>query len=387
MDFDKFFNEEILLDGSNISNLDDGDMFKKAEDGIKNILHQKFTGKKTHYVKIPSSDVKRINMACPYCGDSKSDENKKRGNLYVTNYMYKCYNCLKFTSFVSMLDTFGEVGKFSELELAYYKSKQNETSSYSGIMSGNSSYMSELSVEVSGISTHAISRTDLIKKMGFTDIRNNIPMYNYLDKRKQLYTKYSIDDIMYSRYYDALVFLNRTKDGEGVFGLQLRFNNPTNGQRFKSMNYEWLITKIMKSEEVDDDTVQRMNKISLLYNISRVDFSRPVTVFESTFDSRHFDNSMAIWSASTPFYYDNALYFFDNTLIDDAGRIATTKMISKGYKVFLWGKFINDNPKYKHCKDLNDMFRHESFDLTQEYITKYFGKDLLDMIYINKSLF
>jgi predicted RNA-binding Zn-ribbon protein involved in translation (DUF1610 family) len=40
----------------------------------------------------------RLNFACPYCGDSYSELHKKRGNIYLENYGYHCYNCGKHTT-------------------------------------------------------------------------------------------------------------------------------------------------------------------------------------------------------------------------------------------------------------------------------------------------
>jgi len=44
----------------------------------------------------PKSRIKkmhnRLNFACPYCGDSSTDNLKKRGNLFWDSLHYHCYN-------------------------------------------------------------------------------------------------------------------------------------------------------------------------------------------------------------------------------------------------------------------------------------------------------
>lgn len=50
----------------------------------------------------------RCTFRCPYCGDSKRSQVKKRGNLFVPpgsdGFMFKCYNCHVSTSFFSFLE-------------------------------------------------------------------------------------------------------------------------------------------------------------------------------------------------------------------------------------------------------------------------------------------
>ena len=48
----------------------------------------------------------RLNFACTYCGDSKS-EYKKRGNLYFNKLLYICFNCGKKTNFDKFTKDFG----------------------------------------------------------------------------------------------------------------------------------------------------------------------------------------------------------------------------------------------------------------------------------------
>ena len=45
----------------------------------------------------------RITLACPYCGDSHTDDTKKRGNMYWDTLQYHCYNCSHHTNLHSFL--------------------------------------------------------------------------------------------------------------------------------------------------------------------------------------------------------------------------------------------------------------------------------------------
>ena len=45
----------------------------------------------------------RITLACPYCGDSHTDDTKKRGNIFWDTLQYHCYNCSHHTNVYTFL--------------------------------------------------------------------------------------------------------------------------------------------------------------------------------------------------------------------------------------------------------------------------------------------
>jgi hypothetical protein len=55
-----------------------------------------------------SKSLNRLNICCPYCGDSKNHR-KKRGNFYLDTLTYKCYNggCGIFKDSISFFKDFG----------------------------------------------------------------------------------------------------------------------------------------------------------------------------------------------------------------------------------------------------------------------------------------
>ena len=64
----------------------------------------------------------RINFACPVCGDSGKSATKKRGNLYLKNMQYICFNesgCNR--SFLKLLKTFNiEIDLQKKLDIYNY---------------------------------------------------------------------------------------------------------------------------------------------------------------------------------------------------------------------------------------------------------------------------
>ena len=46
----------------------------------------------------------RLNLACPYCGDSSRDESAKRGNIFWSTLQYHCFNCEYHTNIYYFLN-------------------------------------------------------------------------------------------------------------------------------------------------------------------------------------------------------------------------------------------------------------------------------------------
>jgi hypothetical protein len=58
--------------------------------------------------KLDDSNDRKLNFACPICGDSHKKSSKKRGNIYLDSNAYKCFNdgCMAYmplSEFVSKM--------------------------------------------------------------------------------------------------------------------------------------------------------------------------------------------------------------------------------------------------------------------------------------------
>ena len=88
-----------------------GDSENNTLDNIKNkiqeILNKKFAN--DSYIK-RKIDVyhDRLNFSCVYCGDSRSDVRKKRGNLYLDSLRFHCFNCGHSAGINRFLSDFNE---------------------------------------------------------------------------------------------------------------------------------------------------------------------------------------------------------------------------------------------------------------------------------------
>ena len=59
---------------------------------VQNVINKEFSNQ--HKRRIDEY-ADRLNLACPYCGDSSKSVYKKRGNLYFNKLFYICFNCDK----------------------------------------------------------------------------------------------------------------------------------------------------------------------------------------------------------------------------------------------------------------------------------------------------
>lgn len=362
--------------------IDIGALYKKIESTVHLILRAAHKDAQRQQFDIKQD---RINMACPYCGDSKKSNTVKRGWIFFRDFNYKCWNggCRKsFTSFVNMLVDFGQYSAYEPHEIAYIqqasdKSVDNPMTLFSG--QGGSGAKSNDINDLKNIDSYAINRELIMQRLRIVEIEENQEAYDYLKSRNQI--RRDNRHLGYSKLNNAIAVLNLTADRTKVIGIQLRLMKPRNGQRFSTISYPEMIRKWLGIETADEQILYKMERICLLYNILSVNLTTNPTIFEAAFDSHHFYNSMATLSASTKINLPNGLYFYDNTILDDAGRKESIKMLKQGHKVFLWARFMEDYPNFRNCKDLDDIIRTgRKFDILELY--KYFSNDLLDMIYL-----
>lgn len=140
----------------------------------------------------------------------------------------------------------------------------------------------------------------------------------------------------------------------------------------------------LKDRFEDPDELSRMNKLSTIFGILKVNFEEKLTLFEGPIDAKFMKNSMGLASVGRDKQAFLELpykrFFLDN---DKAGKRVAIELLRKGHEVFLWRKFIKDFQIDKYLideddkdKDLNDIMKlcykykldaHKHFD---EYFTK-----------------
>jgi len=355
--------EEFKLDPSEYFSQDikpsEESVNKKIYNSIEAILLQRFpddVAKRTI-----ETTSKGYNIACPYCGDSKKDSSKKRGYVYLKTSSFKCWNggCYIYRPLDIMLSNF-KVGNLT------YAEKEALSLNYIIHNSSNKKSLAEFYN-----SSTMVEKSKIMKAHYLKSISSSNSAFQYLSGRNAIFS--NMDDFAWNEKFNNLYFFNMFEGR--VLGVQIRLGTPMkNGGRFISYDYGDLHAKILKTEEFDHDLAEDIKRTSLIYNILNIDFSTEVNVFESTLDSKYFNNSIALWGSGNILNIANGVYYFDD---DVAGRSSAVKMLNEGRKVFLWRKFKKENPKFIHCNDINDIKKKDgNFDVRK--LKSHIGDSVFD---------
>ena len=367
---------------------------ENIKDKLQNILNKKFAN--DSYIK-RRIDVyhDRLNFSCPYCGDSRSDVRKKRGNLYLDSLRFHCFNCSQSTGVNKLLSDFGEELS-SEDKITVHKIQQN-SKKFERRVSGSQSSMS-----MTLLDRLAIPKMILFKQLGIISPYKNERASSYLKSRM-----IDIRDWKYCAYDtkgDELYIMNITPS-DRVIGYQVRQLNPkSNKQRYISSRLtkiysdvfskdingiverlllkEPLGQKYIEEEGGIENIVAHLDRLSGIFNIMNADLTKPLTILEGPIDSLAVANSIALQSAAKHLdgFFDEietVRYIFDN---DKTGKEMTLKKLKEHKTVFLWGKYLDMiNSKVK-VKDLNDLQKTNQFN--RDILEQCFTDDEFDAMYI-----
>jgi hypothetical protein len=365
---------------------------------VQSILNKEF--KSIHKRKI-NEFTDRLNFACCFCGDSKS-EYKKRGNLYFNKLLYICFNCGKKTNFDKFTKDFGfRLDPDKKLEII------NHLNSQISFQDAEEDLMeTELNklLDFKDLENLFNSGDSVITE--FKPVQKNGGIYQYLvargiptDLHKNIYQgHFWIND---EKYEPVIIFLNRKNNK--IIGCQIR--NLKEGKRriFKIYNYETLYKWINNIDEITDIDANQLviyNKLSYYFNILNVDFSKKITIFEGYLDSLFYPNSIGVVGVNTDmkFLENNELelqYFYDN---DSAGFQKSEQKLKQGYPVFLWKKLfesivLQKNPsdpyglmyRISKVKDLNKLAELSPDPFKKFKLEDFFSLDLMDLKWIPKK--
>lgn len=375
-----------------------GDSENNTLENIKNkiqdILNNKFA--KDSYIK-RKIDVyhDRLNFACPYCGDSRSDNRKKRGNLYLDSLRYHCFNCGEHTGINSLLHHFGEELSLDD-KIAVHEIQQN-AKKFERKVSGNQASMS-----MTLLDKLAIPKMILFKQLGIISPYKNQEVSNYLKSRM-----IGIQDWKYFAYNPSTMelYILNISPSDRVIGYQIRQLDPkSNKQRYMSSRLtkiysdvfnkdingiverlllkEPLGQKYIDEEDGIENIVANLDRLSGLFNIMNVNMSQPLTIMEGPIDSLAVANSIALQSAAKHLdgFFDEVetvRYLFDN---DKTGREKSLKKLKEHKPVFLWGQYLKTINTKETIKDVNDLQKKNLFNIDE--IEKCFSDDEFDAMLI-----
>ena len=364
---------------------------------IKDVLKKRFPEDRFKQEVYESGD--KINFACPYCGDSKSDSRKKRGNLYPDRGFYKCYNdgcgvksdIPKFISKFALKYSLGVPEVKAEAKWVPQTSKKKRGSLIELLINKNASdYLLKIEDVVHRFSLTPCSEIDPDTELGLF-IKNRaldtLPAFqkcSYFDSRE-----------------DKIYLFNLDLRTGKILGFAIRrIGEDINGPKYLIKNYSEL-KKNGLVRNVEDDIISDIDSINNYFNVMNVDFSKPILVTEGQIDAMFLNNSIATTGISKSKLLLENLLSKSNTLIlfdsDMAGKTQSVDLIKKGYRVFLWNKVMSDlrkkyNEDYRNVrliKDVNDLYsfmlKHDksfTFDSFNKFVLEYFSESPLDLLYV-----
>lgn len=369
----------------------DNDVLDNIKDKLQIVLNRSF---KTQYRKKIDTYSDRLNFCCPICGDSVSDNRKKRGNLYLDSMSYHCYNCGAHYGINSLLKRFGEELS-DEDKIFVHEIQQNSTKFERKSKNHHSSMILTLLSEL------AVPKSIFFKVNNLVTPYKNDFCSNYL-KGRNIDIK-SWKYFAFKKSTKELYILN-INDNDRIIGYQIRqldekskkarylttsmsrMYNDIFGKELSNI-IEKLLGKIDKGdifiEEEDgiENIVASVDRLSGLFNIMNINPNLPLTIVEGPIDSLAIENCIALQGATKMNnYFDNmkdVRYLFDN---DKVGKQHTIKKLKEHKFVFLWDKYIKEMGVKHKIKDINDLQKINCFKV--DLFEKCFSDDELDIIMI-----
>jgi len=367
----------------------------KIKVSLQEILNKSHTLPEKKILRVKAYGARPvIEMACPICGDSDKITQKKRGNLWLNNLFYVCFNCGSKMGYVKLLDEFG-VGIDLDDKIKIYEhiDKYEKNTTYN-----NKDYdLSKLDkiMDVEEVIKCYNDRKDEI--FDFKPIEKNSQVYQYLKYTRKLTNIDNIYEGIYKisdKWFEPVMIIMNKYDDK-LLGFQLRNLKDEKRKRLYKIYDFQSVYNYVNDEPIDDEKALPYNKLSHLYNILNVDFYNNITVFEGYIDSTFFPNSIGTTGVDTDYGFLletdelDVRFFYDN---DNVGTKKSIEKMKEGYSVFLWDKLFKDISKgdYKKeyqlknkIKDLNDLAKITKGDVFDKFkLNDYFSIDEFDKIYL-----
>ena len=367
---------------------------------VEDVLKKRFPGDPLRQ-KINDTDEDKLNFACPYCGDSLTDPNKKRGHLYLSTQTYKCYN--------DGCSTWVPLEKFiSKFALKY-------TLGVPGVEKKKVEYKPATSIKKKGFLIEFLINREVGKQLlvfsevvdrfsliPCKDAEADSPIGIFIEKRKINKLPVFEQSCYYDSRQDKVYIFNLDIKSGKVIGFALRrINDDYPGPKYDIKNY----TEFKKNglvPDLDEDFITQVNSLNNYFNILNINFTQKITITEGQIDSMFVRNCIATTGVTKSKQLlaslvtkENSRIFFDN---DRAGKEASIELLMKGYSVFLWNLLITDLRKTypaltreinTKVKDVNDLFRfmlnHQpslTFNEFNETLDKYFSDSAFDLLLV-----
>lgn len=367
---------------------------------VKDLLVKRFPADPLRQ-EINDSDQDKLNFSCPYCGDSATDSNKKRGHLYLSTQTYKCYNdgCSVWVPLEKFIKEFA-----LKYRLGIPDVGEKRASFEPNVSSKKKGFLIEFLINRE-VGAKLLSIKDLCERfllVPCSEAPAESPIALFVEKRKIANLPVFKQSCYYDSREDKVYLFNLDIKSGKVIGFAIRrIDDSWTGPKYDIKNYsEFKKNGLVRNME--DEFIEKVNTINNYFNLLNVDFTKKVTIVEGQIDSMFIKNCIATTGVTKSkkilgslITKSNSRVLFDN---DDAGRNESLALLKQGYPVFLWKKLTyslrRDYPKYlriinSEIKDVNDLYRFlasvqptldfEKFNLL---IDGYFSDSAFDMLLV-----
>jgi hypothetical protein len=319
----------------------------------------------------------RWNIACPFCGDSSTDSTKKRGNIYLSDFHYHCFNCGEHQTLMWFLKRFDTDVRNASVISFVEKSKLH--SGDTGFSSNSSERISDILGD--DILEAAIPKEFFMNKLNLVSIQETKRGMGYLLGREQK----DFRNFAWDLKKNLLYVLNLDHNKEKVIGYQIR-RFYDNGPKY--LTYEMSAMYKALNINYDESLMKRLDPISTTFGCLSVDLSIPITVFEGPMDSFLMPNSIALCSLQRkpPFITKETRFMFD---YDKPGIEKSISYLKEGISVFMWSKFFTENLGLeqfldKSKVDFSDIVIYAKKHNKKLDYNKYFTNNYLNALWIGK---
>lgn len=372
------------------------------EEFVVDILRKRFPGDPNRQ-KINLDAGDKLNFACPYCGDSTHDSNKKRGNLYLTTQTYKCFNdgCAIRVSLEKFISKFSQKYLLNLPEVGPKKIEFTPTASLN-----KKGFLIEFLInqEVGKKLLRFDEIASRFSLMPCKDADPAGPIGSYVFGRRKLNLMPLFEkSCYYDSRQDKIYLFNLDLKSGRVLGFALRYiDDSYPGPKYNIKNYsEFKKTGLIQN--LEDEFIEKVNTINNYFNLLNIDFKSDVTITEGQIDAMFIRNCIATTGVTKSKQLLGSLITKERSRIlfdsDSAGRKESLNLLKQGYRVFLWQQLFHDlRKKYPHrkreisadqIKDINDLFKFllqedlgldfSSFNL---FIDLYFSNSAFDLLLV-----
>ena len=289
--------------------------------------------------KVKKTNPYLANCRCPVCGDSQKNKSKARGYIlqHKTNLFFKCHNCGISQGFGKFIDNINS-NLSSQYRLEKFKESDDRPKSEPDITKFTPPKF--------------ISHTALKELKKISQLSHDHPAKLYVEKR-------SIPPNQHYKLFYAPKFNAFVNDhlSYGMFDKEaLKNDEPRLVIPFISKGGSLIAIQgrsFKKESSLRYMTIKLDNDAPLVYNMDKVDETKPVYCVEGPIDSMFIPNSIAVGGADLQRIEEvlptsNIIYVFDNQPRNKEIIRIMENFCEKQKKVSVWPDNIVE-------KDVNDM--------------------------------